>query len=100
MKRAVYGGSFDPVTNGHLYVVREGARLFDELVVAVGADPEKNYAFGEEERLGLLREAARDLANVSVESLGRQFLVDFASRRGAGWLLRGSGTRRTFARSS
>ena len=89
MRRAVYGGSFDPVTNGHLYVVREGARLFDELVVAVGTDPEKECAFGEEERLALVREAVRELTNVTVESLGRLFLVEFASRKEARWLLRG-----------
>ena len=89
MRRAVYGGSFDPVTNGHLYVIREGARLFDGLVVAVGTNPKKDYTFSEEERLGLVRKAVEEFKNVSVESLGRQFLVEFASGNGARWLLRG-----------
>ncbi len=89
MRRAVYGGSFDPVTNGHLYVIREGARLFDELIVAVGTNPGKAYALSEEKRRSLVREAVAEFENVCVESLGKLFLVEFASRKEAGWLLRG-----------
>lgn len=56
---AVYAGSFDPVTNGHLYVIGEGARLFDRLVVAVGENPDKRESFPPETRVGLLREVTR-----------------------------------------
>jgi pantetheine-phosphate adenylyltransferase len=88
-RKAVYPGSFDPPTNGHLYVIREGARLFDELVVAVGTNPDKRYSFGVHERATILREAVRDLPNVTVGEMGNVFLVDFARSSGASHVLKG-----------
>ena len=92
-RKAVYAGSFDPVTNGHLYMIREGAALFDELVLAVGTNPEKRYTFVVEERLAMLQDVVKELgdesANVSVVEMPNVFLVDFAASLGAGYVLRG-----------
>ncbi len=92
-RKAVYAGSFDPVTNGHLYMIREGAALFDELVLAVGTNPEKSYTFTAPERLAMLQDVVKELgdesANVSVVDMPNVFLVDFAASLGAGYILRG-----------
>ena len=91
MKRtAVYAGSFDPPTNGHLWMIQQGAALFDELVVALAVNPDKPSFFSREERLAVLREMLADLpGNVRVEAVSQGFLVDFAKEVGANYLLRG-----------
>jgi len=91
MKRtAVYAGSFDPPTNGHLWMIRQGAALFDELVVALAVNPDKPGFFSREERLAVLREMVAELPdNVRVEAVSHGFLVDFARGVGATYLLRG-----------
>jgi len=88
-RKAVYAGSFDPVTNGHLYMIREGARLFDEFVVAVGTNPEKRYSFTADERLAMLRAVTRGMRNVRIMQMEGVFLVDFARSVGASYILRG-----------
>lgn len=88
-RTAVYAGSFDPPTNGHMYMIREGARLFDELVVAVGVNPDKRTTFGLEARLALLREITGELSNVRVDSFENQFLIRYAAELGARYILRG-----------
>ena len=67
MRRAIYPGSFDPVTNGHLDVIRRGACLFDELVVAVSNNPDKREFFTMDERVEMVRELAREWDHVRVE---------------------------------
>ena len=89
MSKAVYAGSFDPPTNGHMHMIREGARLFDDLVVSVGVNPDKKTTFDLETRLSLLRETTADLANVSVDSFENQFLIRYAASLGAQYILRG-----------
>jgi pantetheine-phosphate adenylyltransferase len=89
VKRAVYAGSFDPITLGHLWMVRAGADLFDELVVAIGVNPEKKYAFPLEERLDMLRESIGERPDVRVDTFGSLYLVDYARSVGAGYVLRG-----------
>ena len=66
MRRAVCPGSFDPVTSGHLDIVRRAAALFDEVVVAVGVNPSKSRLFGPEERIAMLEKGVAGLANVQV----------------------------------
>ena len=88
MATAVYAGTFDPPTHGHLDVVRRGAARFDRLVVAVGARIDKSTLFSTAERLALLREAVRDLDNVTVEAFDG-LVVEFAREQGASILLRG-----------
>jgi len=89
MRRAVYAGSFDPPTNGHLFLLREGARLLDELVVAVAVNPANQPLFPLAERLALLRTISADLPSVRVERIGNQYLVQYAASVGARYLLRG-----------
>ncbi len=88
-RKAIYAGSFDPVTNGHLYLIREGARLFDELVVAVGTNPGKSYTFSPVERLDMLARSAKDIDNVEIVAMSKVYLVDFAQSVGASYILRG-----------
>lgn len=89
MKKAVYAGSFDPPTNGHMFMIREGARLFDELIVAIGVNPDKRSTFALERRLELLRAVTRDLPNVRIDSFEHEFLVRYAAKVGAQYMLRG-----------
>jgi pantetheine-phosphate adenylyltransferase len=89
MRRAVYAGSFDPITIGHLWMVREGAGLFDELIVAIGINPEKRATFTLEERLEMLRESLVGQPNISVTHFSNQFLVRYAASVNAQYILRG-----------
>jgi pantetheine-phosphate adenylyltransferase len=85
----VYAGSFDPLTNGHVWMVEQGANLFDRLVVAVGINPDKKYQFSLSERLGMLRESLKRFNNVSVTSFSNQYLINYAQSIGATHILRG-----------
>lgn len=85
----VYAGSFDPITNGHQWVIREGARLFDELIVAVGVNPAKKGFFSIAERLVLIQDAVADLSNVRVTEFSGSYLVHYAMEQGATHILRG-----------
>ncbi len=97
MKIGVYGGSFDIITNGHLWVIQEGSKLFDTLIVAVGIDPAKKYTFSLKERVEIVKLATKNIANVKVESFENQFLVDYARSVNAYYLLRGIRTENDYA---
>jgi len=89
-KLAVYAGSFDPPTTGHLWMIREGARIFDQLVVAVGENPDKKSTFSLDQRLAWLNEIAQDVdGSIQVVSFYNQFLVNYAQSIGATAILRG-----------
>lgn len=88
MKRALYPGTFDPVTNGHLDLIKRALRLFDGVVVAVGTGRDKAPMFSVEERMQFVRDAVRDLPNVEVVSLDG-LLVDTVRETGAVAILRG-----------
>lgn len=85
---AVYPGSFDPVTYGHLDLIRRAARLFNELVVGVGRNPDKQELFTPAERVELLRPHLRDLPNVRIEAY-EGLTMDFVHRVGGRVLVRG-----------
>ena len=89
MKTAVYAGSFDPLTKGHLWMIEEGAKLFDGLVVAIGVNPDKKYSFSLDERLEMLRKSTRAFSNVKVASFENEYLVNYADSIGAQYMLRG-----------
>lgn len=86
---AVYAGSFDPITNGHVWMMEKGARMFDRLIVAIGENPDKEYAFSLEERLEMLRETCGEWSNVEIAHFEGQFLVDYAHAIGVRYILRG-----------
>ncbi|GAB3769580.1 pantetheine-phosphate adenylyltransferase [Nocardioides ginsengisegetis] len=80
MRRAVCPGSFDPVTNGHLDIVRRASTLFDEVVVAVGVNKSKNRLFSAEERIAMLEKACAGFDNVRVDGF-TGLLTDFCKER-------------------
>lgn len=88
MRIAVYPGGFDPVTNGHLDLVRRMTHLFDRVIVAVVEGREKSSMFTWEERIELVRESVADLAIVEVEGFN-ELTVEFARRKGAVAIVRG-----------
>ena len=88
MRRAIYPGSFDPVTNGHLDVIERARKLFDEVVVAVAHNDEKQPLFSLEERLDLLGKTAGRIDSVRIAQF-RGLLVEFASAQDAGAVIRG-----------
>ena len=87
-RRAIYPGSFDPVTNGHLDIVERASGLFDEVIVAVSTDTGKDPLFTTEERVEMLREACRHLSNVRIDSF-EGLLVRYAVRQSANVIVKG-----------
>ena len=88
MRRAIYPGSFDPITNGHLDVIERARKLFDEVVVAVAHNDEKQPLFSLNDRLDLLRETAGKIDNVRIAEF-EGLLVEFARNEEAGVVIRG-----------
>jgi pantetheine-phosphate adenylyltransferase len=86
--RAIFPGSFDPITNGHLDVIGRGVKLFDELIIAVGRSPGKEPLFTPQERVEMIAELVKDMPRVSVESF-EGLTVEYAKQRKANVLLRG-----------
>lgn len=85
---AIYPGSFDPLTNGHLDLIERGAKIFDELIVAILRNPEKEPLFSLEERMEMIRAMTRERDNVRVDSFDG-LMVDYALKVGATAVLRG-----------
>ncbi len=92
MRRAIYPGSFDPVTNGHLDIIQRGCKLFDEIIVAVLVNPEKKAFFTIDERCEILSEVLKTIdradCRVTVESF-EGLMVQYASERKANAIVRG-----------
>ena len=88
MKKAIYPGSFDPVTYGHLDIIKRAAQIFDELTVSVLNNKLKTPLFSVEERVNILKEATKDIPNVKVESFSG-LLVDYAKSRDVHVVIRG-----------
>jgi pantetheine-phosphate adenylyltransferase len=89
MKIAVYAGSFDPLTVGHLWMIEKGASLFEKLVVAIGINPDKRYTFSMEDRLAMLRQSTSKIKNLEIASFSDQFLINYARKVEASFILRG-----------
>ena len=92
MRRAIYPGSFDPVTNGHLDIIQRGCKLFDEIIIAVLVNPDKTPFFSVSERCDILREVLKDIdrgeCKLTVESF-EGLLVQYAADRKAHAIVRG-----------
>lgn len=87
-KIAVYAGSFDPVTYGHIDIIERAARIFDEIIVAVAHNTEKETLFNAKERVSMVKEVTRDIANVKVDDF-TGLAVDYVSKSGTNVLIRG-----------
>jgi len=87
---AVYPGTFDPITNGHIDIIRRSVPLFDKLIIAVNDNPNpaKPYLFSAEERVEMIKEAVSTSQKIEVESF-KGLLVQYAKRRGAKFIIRG-----------
>ena len=88
MKKAVYPGMFDPVTNGHLDVIKRGSIIFDKLVVSVGCNPLKEALFSVEDRMEMIKNNVRDFKNVEVDCFSGM-LVDYLKKQKTNIILRG-----------
>ena len=88
MKVAIYPGSFDPVTSGHLNIIRRAAKIFDRLIVCVMVNAGKNPMFTLDERVELIRSVTRDIPNVEVDS-SNELLAEYAKRKGSCVIVKG-----------
>lgn len=88
MKTAIYPGSFDPITLGHLNIIQRAANIFDRLIVCVGYNSKKNPMFTAEERVELIRQVTRNMDNVEVEA-SDELLAQYAQRKGACVVVKG-----------
>ena len=85
---AIYPGSFDPLTNGHVDIIERGSRIFDSIIVAILANIEKTPLFSEQERIEIIRDVFKDRPNVKVDTFNG-LLVDYAKRKQAHVIVRG-----------
>ena len=88
MRKAIYPGSFDPITTGHLDIIKRSANLFDELVIGVLNNSAKNPLFSIDERVNIIKELTKDIPNVTVDSFDG-LLVDYAASVDASVVIRG-----------
>lgn len=88
MKFAVYPGSFDPISNGHLDIIKRTAQIFDKVYVLVSVNPNKEYCFTVEEKIQLIKKCVADLKNVIVESYDG-LVLDYAKSKNASVIIRG-----------
>ena len=88
MKIAIYPGSFDPITSGHLNIIRRAANIFDRLIVCVMVNSAKSPMFTQDERVDMIRSVVRDIPNVEVDSSG-ELLAEYARRKGSCVIVKG-----------
>ena len=88
MRRAIFPGSFDPITVGHYDIISRGAELFDELIIAIGVNAEKKYMFTLEERVAFIADAFKDNPKISIVTY-QGLTVDFCKKIEAHFILRG-----------
>ncbi len=88
MVKAIFPGSFDPPTNGHINVIKRASKIFEELIVVISVNPQKKYFFDAEERYAMLEEIIKDFDNVHLH-MWDKLIVDFAEKKGAKVIVRG-----------
>ena len=87
--KGIYAGSYDPPTNGHMWMIEQGTRLFSQFYVAVGQNSQKEYMFSVDERMEMLEEMCKGFRNVRIVHFENKFLVKFAESIGVDYILRG-----------
>ena len=87
--KGIYAGSYDPPTNGHMWMIEQGARLFSKFYVAVGQNSQKEYTFTLDERMRMLEEICSPYRNIEVVHFENKFLVKYAESIGVDYILRG-----------
>lgn len=87
--KGIYAGSYDPPTNGHMWMIEQGTRLFSQFYVAVGQNSQKEYMFSVDERMEMLEEMCEGFRNVRIVHFENKFLVKFAESIGVDYILRG-----------
>ena len=88
MKKAIFPGSFDPITSGHYDVIKRGAKLFDELIIAIGINADKKYMFSLEERKKFIEDCFKDEPSIKVVTY-KGLTVDFCQKNDVDFILRG-----------
>ena len=88
MKKAVFPGSFDPITIGHIDIVNRGMKIFDEIIIAIGDNVDKKYMFSKEKRVELVEQTFRDYDKIKVESY-KGLTVDFCKKNNTEFIIRG-----------
>lgn len=88
MKIAVYPGSFDPLSNGHLDIIKRASKLFDKLIILVSLNPKKKYIFTVDERVEIVKESCKDIKNVEVIA-SKSLVLDFAKKHNVSAIIRG-----------
>src|SRR5215469_8032391 len=89
VRTGIYAGSFDPPTVGHLWMIEHAAGMFDELIVALGVNPDKRSTFPVDERLEMLEECSACFKNVRVASYTNEYLINYAHTQKASFIVRG-----------
>jgi pantetheine-phosphate adenylyltransferase len=89
IKIAVYAGSFDPLTNGHVWVINEALKIFDKLIVAIGINPNKKSNFGVEKKMEMIKQTFAGNHKIEVKKFDNEYLVDYAQKIGANFIVRG-----------
>jgi pantetheine-phosphate adenylyltransferase len=87
--KGIYAGSYDPPTNGHMWMIEQGAKVFRKFYVAIGQNSQKEYTFALEERVDMLKELCAPFRNVEIVQFENKFLVKFAETIGVDYILRG-----------
>ncbi len=88
MKTAIYPGSFDPITKGHVDVIERALKIFDKVIIAIGDNPEKKSLFSTEERADMIKESTKHLKNVEVDKI-EGLLSDYVKKKNCSIILRG-----------
>ena len=89
MKKAVYAGSFDPITKGHEFVIKEASRLFDEVTVLLSINPDKTSFFSTDQKTTYIKDFIKNLSNVHVVTLDNQYVADYCKYNDVNYLIRG-----------
>jgi pantetheine-phosphate adenylyltransferase len=89
MQKAIYAGSFDPITNGHLWLIKEALTMFDELIIVIASNADKKYMFSTIEREKIIAKLTKQDSNIKIVHLNDYLLVDYANEINVKYLVRG-----------